>query len=79
MTNRGNALLSDMRLFIRRNQVLVFVDLAGKRRIGLVTEVNLHTTWVKIMMGAKSYILIKRHNKKHNIAFYRLNDEKEDT
>ena len=67
-------LLTGMRKLIRSRDALVFVDLSGGRRIGLVTEINHKTTWVKIMMGAKTYIIIRRHNKKHNVVFHAFKD-----
>jgi hypothetical protein len=30
------------------------------------------TTWVKIMIGAKTSIIIKRHNVKHHITHYKM-------
>lgn len=44
----------------------VFTDFAGGRRLGYIVKRNTHTVWVKIMMGAKSSITIKRHIIKHN-------------
>ena len=50
--------------------MVVFVDLAGTRRLGIAVRVNTHTTWVKVMKGAKTYDYIKRHNIKHNVTMY---------
>ena len=47
----------------------VFCDLSGKRRLGTVITNNHHTIWVRVMMGAKSYIDIERHKVKHNVVF----------
>jgi hypothetical protein len=46
----------------------VHVDVSGKRRVGEVIGYNRHTTWVRVMKGAKSYFTILRHNKKHNVS-----------
>ena len=48
----------------------VFVDLAGVRRLGKIVRANTHTTWVKVMRGARTYDYIKRHNIKHNVVQY---------
>ena len=50
------------------NKQWCFVDLAGKRRIGEIIGYNGKTTWVRIMQGAKSYITVKRHNKKNHVS-----------
>ena len=50
----------------------LIVDLAGKRRVGQVVKQNHLTVWVKVMKGAKSYDIIKRHRMKHNTKFYPL-------
>lgn len=55
----------------------VFVDLAGTRRLGHVVKVNTHTTWVKVMRGAKTYAYIKRHNIKHNLKIHWGGDKDE--
>jgi hypothetical protein len=44
-----------------------FVDLAGKRRIGTIVKSNIKTVWVKIMIGARTYIIIKRHRIKNKV------------
>jgi len=48
----------------------VFVDLGKTRRLGKIVKVNTYSTWVKVMMGAKTSITIKRHNIKHNVVQY---------
>ena len=45
----------------------VFVDLAGNRRVGHVVKRNEYTVWVKVMKGARTYDIIKRHVTKHNV------------
>ena len=50
--------------------IVVFVDLAGTRRLGVAVRINTYTTWVKVMRGAKTYDYIKRHNTKHNVTRY---------
>ena len=47
----------------------VFVDLAGKRRLGHIVKINSHTLWVKVMDGAKTYTIVKRNYVKHNVLF----------
>lgn len=50
------------------HNVYVHVDLRGVRRLGKVIGViNQKTMWVKVMKGAKTYDVIKRHNVKHNV------------
>lgn len=44
------------------------VDLAGKRRVGEIIGYNMKTTWVRVMIGTKSYVTVKRHNKNHNVS-----------
>jgi hypothetical protein len=58
------------RMQMMTEPLTVFVDLAGTRRLGKVCRLNTHTTWVKVMKGAKTYDYIKRHNKKHNVTMY---------
>lgn len=41
--------------------------MGGIRRIGTVVKDNCRTCWVRIMMGATEYIIIKRHKKKHKV------------
>jgi hypothetical protein len=61
--------LQYMRDILASRPMYVFVDVMhGKRRIGEVIEINNWTTWVKIMIGAKTSILIKRHNTKHHVT-----------
>jgi hypothetical protein len=55
---------------IGRMLMRVFVDLSGTRRLGIVCRANTHTTWVKVMHGARTYSYIKRHNIKHNVVQY---------
>jgi hypothetical protein len=67
--------LQYMRNLLSRRPVFVFVDVMhGKRRIGEVVEINNWTTWVKIMIGAKTSIVIKRHNVKHHLAHYKMGE-----
>jgi hypothetical protein len=47
-----------------------FVDLGGVRRFGQVIRLNRKTVWVKIMIGARSSITIKRHRAKHHMLGY---------
>ena len=64
-------MLEPMRRILASRPVYVFVDVMnGKRRIGKVVEINNWTTWVKIMIGARTSIVIKRHNEKHHITPY---------
>lgn len=49
----------------------VYVDLSGGRRLGHVVKDNYHTVWVKILIGATTFITIKRHWNKHNVLFSR--------
>ena len=65
--------LQRMRNLLSQRPVYIFVDVSnGKRRVGQVIQINNRTTWVKIMLGAKTSIVIKRHNMKHHLAFYKM-------
>jgi len=47
-----------------------FMDVNGKRRIGAPAgEPGSKTSWFRIMDGAKSSYVIKRHYKKHNVTY----------
>jgi len=46
-----------------------FMDVDGKRRIGAPVSPNKKTGWFRIMDGAKSSYVIKRHYKKHNVIY----------
>lgn len=70
--------LADIQSVLSRNRVTVFVDLAGRRRLGHVVKINQYTTWVKVMDGAKTYNIIKRHNKRHHISSPKLNPYRKD-
>ena len=50
--------------------VKCFVDLGGKRRLGAIIRSNTHTLWVRIMLGAKSKLIVKRHKVKHHVGGY---------
>ena len=63
--------LAVMRDDLFRNRVFVHCSLSGKRRVGEVIDINFYTTLVKILQGAKSYIIIKRHNRNHNVQYFR--------
>lgn len=43
----------------------------GRRRIGHVVRKNDKTVVVKMMKGAKTFKIIKRHIKKHNVWPYK--------
>jgi hypothetical protein len=45
-----------------------YVDLSSGRRLGHIKKYNVHTIWVRIMMGAKTFITVKRHKIKHNVT-----------
>ena len=66
------ALLQGMRLYLTNTEILVHVDLAGARRVGKVVWVNDKTTWVQIRKGAKTFDVVKRHNHKHNVNFFKM-------
>ncbi|MBW2645200.1 MAG: hypothetical protein JRE23_03290 [Deltaproteobacteria bacterium] len=67
--------LQYMRDILSRRPMFVFVDvMTGKRRIGQVVAINNLTTWVRIMIGAKTSIEIKRHNAKHHIEPYKMGE-----
>ena len=43
-----------------------YFTISGKRRMGVPVKINCKTMWIKVMIGAKSYIIIKRHLVKNN-------------
>lgn len=44
-----------------------FMDVGNTRRLGVPIHVGLHTSWFRIMDGARSSYVIKRHHIKHNV------------
>jgi hypothetical protein len=52
------------------NRLTVFCDLAGGRRMGKIVKLNDYTVRVKIMKGARTFFVTKRHIKKHNCFFF---------
>lgn len=62
------SVLRSLQTLLILNRFWVYVDVAGKRRIGEVIGYNQKTTWVRVMKGAKSFFTIERHNKKHNVS-----------
>ena len=45
----------------------VYMTVSGKRRLGVPIHVGVNTSWFRIMDGAKSSYVIKRHHVKHNV------------
>lgn len=43
------------------------MDVSGKRRLGVPVRIGKHTGTFRIMDGARSSYVIKRHFKKHNV------------
>jgi len=43
------------------------VNVSNTQRLGKVVKLNDKTVWVKIMEGAKTSFVIKRHIIKHNV------------
>jgi hypothetical protein len=75
MVRANRSALEYIRSILARRPVYVFTDVMnGKRRIGRVTRINNWTTWVSIMIGAKTSIEIKRHNLKHHLKPYKLGE-----
>jgi hypothetical protein len=52
------------------DKMYCFIDLGNIRRLGVIVKANPYTVWVKIMIGAKKYIIIKRHKIKHHVGGY---------
>ena len=46
-----------------------YTDISGIRRLGKVTKKNKATCYLKIMIGAKTSFIVKRHIIKHNVRF----------
>ena len=74
MSTRMIELKSEMNCKLMINPVYVFVTLSGKRRIGKVVRFNFKTTWVKVMIGARSSIIIKRKNNRDNVQVYKIGE-----
>lgn len=47
-----------------------FFNLSGGRRMGRIVKRNDKTVWVKVMFGAKTFSVIKRHIDKHKVSYY---------
>jgi len=45
------------------------MDVGGIRRLGVPVTVNKKSGWFRIMEGAKTSYVIKRHYRKHNVRF----------
>lgn len=56
---------------VSSSDIRVFFNLAGARRLGKVVKYNKHTLWAKVMKGAKTYDIIKRHVTDHNIVLWK--------
>jgi len=52
----------------------LFINVGGVPRIGQLVKANSKTVWVRIMKGAKTNFVIKRHVKKHNLHLRFLED-----
>jgi hypothetical protein len=52
------------------DNIYCFVDLGDTRRLARIVRANSLTLWVKIMIGAKTSISIKRHKIKHHVGGY---------
>lgn len=46
-----------------------YFDTGAGRRLGKVVKDNARTIWVKMMIGAKTNVTIKRHIIKHDVIF----------
>ena len=46
-----------------------FFDISGHRRLGHVVKFNNVTVLVKFIAGCSTQVFVKRHIKKHNVAF----------
>lgn len=60
-------ILAHINEIIQRQPTRCTVNFQGVRRVAWIMKVNYYTTIVKIMIGAKTSAIIKRHNKKHNL------------
>lgn len=49
--------------------IIVYCNVSGVRRRCTLCIDNTYTCWVKVMIGAKSFIIIKRHKLKHNVRY----------
>ena len=54
----------------RRVEYKMFVTVAGKRRIGTAVKFNNKTAWVKVFIGAKTHMIIKRHKINHALELF---------
>ena len=67
--------IATMNSELLHNDAYVHCTVAGKRRVGHVIGYNYYTTWVRIKTGAKKYFVTCRHNKKHNVKFFKSEEE----
>jgi len=58
----------------KRYRFAVWIDVGKVRRLGEICKWNRYTVWVRIMDGAKSSFIIKRHKKKHNMKWRGIGD-----
>ena len=55
--------------FIIRTVTLCMMDVGGIRRVGRPITMNKKTGWFRIMKGAKTSFVIKRHYDKHRVLY----------
>jgi hypothetical protein len=60
---------SDVMNYMLKKPMKAYVNISGKRRLGVIKKLNMHTIWVKVMDGAKTSYTIKRHVNKHKVRF----------
>jgi len=48
----------------------VYFDIGNHRRLGYIIKINKKTVQVKMMLGAKTKVNIKRHIYKHGVVYY---------
>ena len=58
----------------RKGQWFLFINVGGVPRIGKLVKINIKTVWVRVMKGAKTNYVIKRHVKKHDLHLRFLED-----
>jgi len=55
-----------------RTVTLFKMDVGGVRRVGKPVSVHQKTGWFRIMKGAKTSYVIKRHYVKHNVQPFQV-------
>jgi len=61
-TGKGNISMEKIKRYF------FMMDVGDTRRLGVPTMINKNTGWFRIMDGARTSYVIKRHFKKHHVT-----------